>query len=101
MPRVAAGITPGAHTPLSPPLPPPPRPLQIGLVPEAEFLAHPLAAEQGLADPEAGAHQRMLNRLAHEVAFRYRALCGWWVGGGWGRLLVMKMGQLIPADHAH
>lgn len=47
-------------------------------MPEAEFSAHPLALEKGLAGEE-GPHQRMLNRLAHEVAYRWallRVKCG-------------------------
>ena len=70
--------------------PPPPLPTQIALLPDTEFESHPLAAEKGLAGEEEP-HQRMLNRLAHEVAFRWVGGwvgdCGahawgwWWVGG--------------------
>lgn len=45
--------------------------LQIALIPEEEFRAHPLAAEQKLAEAGTDAHQLMLNRLQHEVAYRW------------------------------
>ena len=51
--------------------------LQIALIPLEEFSSHPLAAEGGLAE-ESDPHQLMLNRLKHEVAYRWEGLgqCG-------------------------
>ncbi|KAL4437184.1 hypothetical protein ABPG75_004323 [Micractinium tetrahymenae] len=43
---------------------------QIALIPEEEFRVHPMAAEQKLAEEGTDAHQLMLNRLRHEVAYR-------------------------------
>lgn len=47
-------------------------PAQIALVPLEEFASHPLAAEGGLSE-ESDPHQLMLNRLKHEVAYRWAA----------------------------
>ena len=65
---------PACPAPPAPPSPLLPSP-QIALVPLEEFAAHPLAVEGGLAAEE-DPHQLMLNRLKHEVAYR-------WAGRGW------------------
>lgn len=50
-------------------------------MPLAEFAAHPVAVEGQLAE-ESDPHQLMLNRLSHEVAYR-------WVLAAWGWLLLL------------
>jgi hypothetical protein len=64
--------------------------LQIALVPLEEFAAHPVAVAGQLAE-EGDPHKLMLNRLSHEVAYRYGSAAG---GQGWaGRRLAGRCGQ--------